>query len=211
MGNQASSVNIESVVKDIFECPVCYEKFSGEIVQCTAGHAVCGNCVKRLENCPVCHKPIRGTRNFCMEEIVKELERLGISIEDAIEKIVCKNPTPSKSASQFATPVTTRTRNYALEQIVSNIQVLPNTCGSCVLRMMHEIICFLDNPEISHHEESSTVALMAPEQSSPMGSEILSILNTDTMDNAESIAVESDYDVLTEGETFTDDEEEEYF
>lgn len=62
-------------------CPVCFEMFEGRIFQCSQGHSVCERCKGHLNNeCPQCRGPFVGTRNYVLEEMVKQLKQLKLSV-----------------------------------------------------------------------------------------------------------------------------------
>ena len=54
-----------SLASRIPECPVCFERFTGEsqVFQCQQGHFVCGTCRPRVQSCPVCRGPMMGRCN----------------------------------------------------------------------------------------------------------------------------------------------------
>lgn len=54
-------------------CPVCYELFGDRILQCSLGHSICSNCFSKTSLCAQCRQPYTGTRNFLLEEMVKQL------------------------------------------------------------------------------------------------------------------------------------------
>lgn len=62
-------------------CPVCFEMFEGRILQCSQGHSVCEECHLHLNNeCPQCRGPFVGTRNYVLEEVVKQLKHLKATV-----------------------------------------------------------------------------------------------------------------------------------
>lgn len=66
-------------------CPVCFEMFEGRILQCSQGHSVCEGCVKKINRhlnneCPQCRGAFVGTRNYILEEMVKQLTHLKASV-----------------------------------------------------------------------------------------------------------------------------------
>lgn len=86
---------------DSLLCPVCFIMFDGRILQCSQGHSVCEKCHKKLSNeCPQCRSAYVGTRNYILEEMVKQLKHLKqISIsttKDAEEN----SPTTSGAADK---------------------------------------------------------------------------------------------------------------
>ncbi|GAB0093822.1 hypothetical protein DMENIID0001_090010 [Sergentomyia squamirostris] len=90
MGNQvsSSSVDIDSIITDVFSCPVCYEEYSDQIIQCSAGHDVCGTCAPKLPSCPVCYGSLNGTRNYSMETFIRKVKGKYITIEDNLDNKV---------------------------------------------------------------------------------------------------------------------------
>ncbi|KAG4068938.1 hypothetical protein HA402_005086 [Bradysia odoriphaga] len=57
------------------QCHVCFEdyKVNQRIWQCHSGHSICTVCRNRLSECPFCKAPYQGTRNYAIEDIVREL------------------------------------------------------------------------------------------------------------------------------------------
>lgn len=58
--------------------------FEDRILQCTQGHSVCEGCVKKINQhlkneCPQCRGAFVGTRNYILEEMVKQLKHLKAS------------------------------------------------------------------------------------------------------------------------------------
>lgn len=59
--------------------------FEGRILQCSQGHSVCEGCVKQINRhlkneCPQCRGAFVGTRNYILEEMVKQLKHLKASV-----------------------------------------------------------------------------------------------------------------------------------
>lgn len=59
--------------------------FEGRILQCSQGHSVCEGCVLKIQHhlnneCPQCRGPFEGTRNYILEEMVKQLKHLKASV-----------------------------------------------------------------------------------------------------------------------------------
>lgn len=59
--------------------------FEGRILQCSQGHSVCEGCVKKIHRhlnneCPQCRGAFVGTRNYILEEMVKQLKALKASV-----------------------------------------------------------------------------------------------------------------------------------
>lgn len=59
--------------------------FEGRILQCSQGHSVCEGCVKKINRhlnneCPQCRGAFVGTRNYILEEMVKQLKHLKASV-----------------------------------------------------------------------------------------------------------------------------------
>ncbi|XP_031784176.1 E3 ubiquitin-protein ligase DIS1 [Nasonia vitripennis] len=56
------------VLKEILECPVCYELPKGIIAMCNEGHHICSNCMSLLkEKCPTCQRSYGSCRNYVAE------------------------------------------------------------------------------------------------------------------------------------------------
>lgn len=59
--------------------------YDGRILQCSQGHSVCEKCHKKIGNeCPQCRSHYVGTRNYVLEEMVKQLRQLK-QLSSAIE------------------------------------------------------------------------------------------------------------------------------
>lgn len=90
--------------------------FNGRILQCTNGHSVCEKCHGKLKNeCPQCRSHFVGTRNYILEEVVKQLQILkypkkngsgnekgtnnatDAKLTNAIAKLVALIPDPSSN------------------------------------------------------------------------------------------------------------------
>lgn len=60
--------------------------FEGRILQCSQGHSVCEGCVDKINRslnhneCPQCRGAFVGTRNYILEEMVKQLKQLKASV-----------------------------------------------------------------------------------------------------------------------------------
>lgn len=55
--------------------------YERRILQCSQGHSVCEECHLHLNNeCPQCRGPFVGTRNYVLEEMVKQLKHLKASV-----------------------------------------------------------------------------------------------------------------------------------
>ncbi|XP_055715923.1 E3 ubiquitin-protein ligase SIAH1B-like isoform X1 [Phlebotomus papatasi] len=103
--NRASGAS-SSLADRVFCCPVCYEKYTSNIMMCQKGHAVCQKCYPHLEQCPLCCARYLGTRNFILEEIISELNRLNTCPEDAVKYILdaatLRDSAAAASSSQAA-------------------------------------------------------------------------------------------------------------
>ena len=66
--------NTTNIASRIPECPVCYERFTGQsqVFQCQQGHFVCGTCRPRVHTCPVCRGNMMG-RCHGAEQILQSL------------------------------------------------------------------------------------------------------------------------------------------
>ena len=87
----ASNTNQNSTdifLRGLLDCPVCRESIkSVPVYQCTNGHVICNNCIKKLNNCPICRNNSAPARNLQLEKIVQRLE--GIQLENG-------KPAPAK-------------------------------------------------------------------------------------------------------------------
>ena len=67
--------DFEEYIRDLLECPVCMETIkSVPVYQCTNGHVICKDCIKKLDNCPICRNDSTPARNLQLEKIVQRLE-----------------------------------------------------------------------------------------------------------------------------------------
>ena len=73
-------------VKDLLECPVCFETMdSVPIPQCRNGHVVCKDCHPKLENCPICRELCDGPiQNLILEDMGETLQ---LSTSEATKKL----------------------------------------------------------------------------------------------------------------------------
>ena len=68
------AIDFEEQIKDLLECPVCFEPIlSTPIHQCTNGHVVCNGCIAKLSNCPICRNDSTLIRNLILEEIMEKI------------------------------------------------------------------------------------------------------------------------------------------
>ncbi|XP_025833698.1 E3 ubiquitin-protein ligase SIAH1-like isoform X2 [Agrilus planipennis] len=63
-------------MESLLECPVCYETMKPPILQCIKGHSLCGNCCdpSKLTKCPTCRSAMSTTRNYQLEQIIKQMK-----------------------------------------------------------------------------------------------------------------------------------------
>ena len=74
------SIDIEVYLRDLLECPVCMETIkSVPVYQCTNGHVICKDCIKKLDNCPICRNDSTPARNLQLEKIVQRLEGIQLA------------------------------------------------------------------------------------------------------------------------------------
>lgn len=68
-----------SEMEELLQCPVCFElPSSGMVEQCIFGHHICSACREQVDNCPFCKKNYQGTRNFVIEELMKNREYIKV-------------------------------------------------------------------------------------------------------------------------------------
>lgn len=63
-------------IPDHFKCPICFEPFIEEVVQCNNGHLICEFCYNKLpspEKCPSCRSDMSYIRNRAIEDLVAKL------------------------------------------------------------------------------------------------------------------------------------------
>ncbi|XP_023714506.1 E3 ubiquitin-protein ligase sina [Cryptotermes secundus] len=62
-------------LKDILECPVCYELLRPPVLQCVNGHSVCVKCRAYLKGkpCPVCKGKMEASRNLVAEALCQRI------------------------------------------------------------------------------------------------------------------------------------------
>lgn len=73
-----SCIHSQQIFVEQLTCPICFEIFEDRVLQCSLGHSVCEGChTKQLNSeCVQCRQPFIGTRNFLLEEMVKQLKRM---------------------------------------------------------------------------------------------------------------------------------------
>ncbi|KAB0798452.1 hypothetical protein PPYR_09445 [Photinus pyralis] len=103
-------------LEDILQCHICMDIVQsppGSIIeQCIHGHHICANCRARVENCPTCKCTYIGTRNFVVEELVKNFEILKniMNLYEPLEEPPKDNTVQlNASAPAFDPTVTTTT------------------------------------------------------------------------------------------------------
>jgi len=62
---------LEHLLRDELECFCCFNFMTGRVIQCSAGHVICYDCRRKLDECPVCReKYAAGTiRNLLAEKL----------------------------------------------------------------------------------------------------------------------------------------------
>lgn len=69
-----------SDMEELLQCPVCFEPpAQGVVEQCKSGHHICSKCKTQVESCPLCKGDYPGTRNFIVEELMRNLETIKVS------------------------------------------------------------------------------------------------------------------------------------
>ena len=67
--------DFEEYIRDLLECPICLDTIKlMPIYQCTNGHLICKDCIKKLNNCPICRNDSPLARNLQLENIVQRLK-----------------------------------------------------------------------------------------------------------------------------------------
>ena len=70
-----NSSDFEENIRNLLECPVCYETIKSlPVYQCANGHALCNDCIEKLNNCPICRNDSSLVRSLKLENIVQRLE-----------------------------------------------------------------------------------------------------------------------------------------
>lgn len=70
-----------SEMEELLQCPVCFDPPTNGIVeQCRFGHHICSACKPKVESCPLCKCNYTGTRNFVVEELMRNLEIIKVSV-----------------------------------------------------------------------------------------------------------------------------------
>ena len=70
-----NSSDFEEYIRDLLECPVCMETIKSlPVYQCANGHALCNDCIEKLNNCPICRNDSSLVRSLKLENIVQRLE-----------------------------------------------------------------------------------------------------------------------------------------
>ena len=97
-----NSSDFEENIRDPLECPVCTETIKSlPVYQCANGHALCNDCIEKLNNCPICRNDSSLVRSLKLENIVQRLE--GIQPEN--QETITAKPNLKKWGKGFV-------RNY---------------------------------------------------------------------------------------------------
>lgn len=96
---------MEDNVPDELKCPVCFEIFEGEVLQCRNGHSVCFHCCETLRECPECRVEYGGggrngggkVRNRTVEKLM-----LSLKIDCPYSPSGCKFRMPCKEMQEHA-------------------------------------------------------------------------------------------------------------
>ena len=77
--------DIEGYLRDLLECPVCTETIKSlPVYQCANGHALCNDCIEKLNNCPICRNDSSLVRSLKLENIVQRLEGIPLENQETI-------------------------------------------------------------------------------------------------------------------------------
>lgn len=131
------------------DCPVCFEVYE-TIVQCKKGHSVCKKCSESLKICPTCRDTYIGTRNYTLEEVVRNLKQLKnfqigapttpapkLSNSAAPVASTSHAPGPVPSTSHASGPVPSASNAPSLNALPAQSNTLLLTCRAtdCKARM----------------------------------------------------------------------------
>lgn len=58
-----------TALEDDLSCPVCLERLTPPLVQCSNGHSTCSKCIK-IEKCPICRAPFLTTPSRVLDRIL---------------------------------------------------------------------------------------------------------------------------------------------
>lgn len=58
-----------TALEDDLSCPVCLERLTPPLVQCSNGHSTYSKCIK-IEKCPICRAPFHTTPNRVLDRIL---------------------------------------------------------------------------------------------------------------------------------------------
>lgn len=68
-------------MEELLQCPVCFESPKGIVEQCISGHHICSDCKPKVDSCPLCKCNYTGTRNFVVEELMRNLETIKVCFQ----------------------------------------------------------------------------------------------------------------------------------
>jgi E3 ubiquitin-protein ligase SIAH1 len=61
-----------SIIK-LLECPECLTTMKPPIYQCRSGHSLCADCKESVKDCPTCRVPVFSNRNLIAEELANKV------------------------------------------------------------------------------------------------------------------------------------------
>ncbi|KAK5646072.1 hypothetical protein RI129_004536 [Pyrocoelia pectoralis] len=108
--------------EDIIQCNICMDILQsppGSMVeQCVHGHHICANCRVRVDNCPTCKCAYIGTRNFVVEELVRNYEILRniINLADPLSENIKETKVELNAAAPAFNPRITKRRKVDTPQ-----------------------------------------------------------------------------------------------
>jgi len=71
---QSEKSDMEKILLNVMQCPVCTEYMVPPITLCVNGHNVCGLCKPKFDVCPTCREWFLGVNNVALERLARQVK-----------------------------------------------------------------------------------------------------------------------------------------
>lgn len=106
---------------NFLKCPHCFEFPFGIIEQCTIGHNCCVFCRKKSMVCPICQSTYIGTRNFVIENVIREMRSYKI-ISPSDARWIKRGVSPQALQLSFPCKFTNCTESLPIGDMLNHIR-----------------------------------------------------------------------------------------
>lgn len=138
---------VNSLLAESLECPVCYDFYDPPIYICQNGHSLCHRCTKISKPCPLCRASLtQNFRNYSLEKILEQIT------------VPCKYTGCPESTTLFE-----RTNHLKVCKFNNNINCIE--CGSSEENIVAHLIKQHDYKEIVMQDSGGLRSFSGPQNS----------------------------------------------